>query len=174
MADQGGIHYENPFATPAELRSPTRRLRGRLASPVTIWTSGSAEERAGLTVSSVMVAEGEPSLVVGLIGDPGELWDAIRATGAFVVHVLEQRHRDLADRFAGVTPSPGGLFRGVTVEDSAWGPILSDIPARARCRLESAREAGYYRQVRGVVEEVDLYDLEEPLVHFRGRYWPRA
>jgi flavin reductase (DIM6/NTAB) family NADH-FMN oxidoreductase RutF len=172
MADQGGIHSEHPFAAPPELRSPARLLRGRLASPVSIWTSGPPEERAGLTVSSLMVADGQPSLVVGLVGDPGELWDAIRSTGAFVVHVLERRHRELADRFARVRPSPGGVFRGLEVEESDWGPILADVPARARCRLEGSSETGYYRLVRGVIERVDMHDVEEPLVYFRGRYWP--
>jgi hypothetical protein len=36
----GGQH---PFATPPELRSPARRLRGRLLAPVTVWTAGTPE-----------------------------------------------------------------------------------------------------------------------------------
>ncbi len=30
------IHHTDPFAAPAEDRSPVRRLRGRLAAPVTL------------------------------------------------------------------------------------------------------------------------------------------
>ena len=54
------IHSTDPFATPEEQRSPLRRLRGRLAAPVTLWTADGPAGPAGLTVSSMLVAEGEP------------------------------------------------------------------------------------------------------------------
>ena len=59
MGDLGDqIHHEHPFQTPADQREPARRLRGRLTSPVTIWTAYGAEGPVGLTVSSIIVAEG--------------------------------------------------------------------------------------------------------------------
>jgi hypothetical protein len=51
------IHSSDPFATPEQDKSPVRRLRGRLASAVTLWT---APGPAGLTVSSMLVADGDP------------------------------------------------------------------------------------------------------------------
>jgi 3-hydroxy-9,10-secoandrosta-1,3,5(10)-triene-9,17-dione monooxygenase reductase component len=38
------IGGQPPFAVPPERRDPTRRLRGRLVAPVTVWTAG---RRAG-------------------------------------------------------------------------------------------------------------------------------
>ena len=67
------IHHCDPFATPEGQRSPVRRLRGRLAAPVTLWT---APGPAGLTVSSMLVAGGEPGRVLGLIDEESELWSA--------------------------------------------------------------------------------------------------
>ena len=42
------IHSSDPFATPEQDKSPVRRLRGRLAAAVTLWTTPGP---AGLTVS---------------------------------------------------------------------------------------------------------------------------
>ena len=167
---QARIHLDNPFAVPPELREPGRRLRGRLAAPVTLWTSGGPEARAGLTVSSVLVAQGEPWRLVGLLGDTSELWEAINDTRAFVVHILEEEHRELAERFALSRPSPGGLFRGLDIEDSSWGPVVPALGSRAYCRQEGLTEAGYHNLVTGAIEQVVLHELERPLVFFRGRY----
>jgi 3-hydroxy-9,10-secoandrosta-1,3,5(10)-triene-9,17-dione monooxygenase reductase component len=51
------IQLQPPFAVPAERRDPARRLRGRLVAPVTVRTAGHLPGGAGLTVSSVLVAE---------------------------------------------------------------------------------------------------------------------
>lgn len=166
----GGIHYENPFTTPPEQRAPARRLRGRFAAGVTIWTSGSPDERTGLTVSSMIVADGDPPEVAGIIGDMSALWDAINDTEAFVVHVLDATQRPLADIFAGLRPSPGGPFASIEVEDSDYGPVLPAVRTRAGCRLLDARPAGYGQLVRGEVRDLELGDMSTPLVLFRGAY----
>ncbi len=166
----GGIHYEDPFATPAEKREPWRRLRGRLAAPVTLWTGGPPEARAGLTISSLVVADGDPPSVLGLMNQTTDLFAAIEETGAFVVHVLEDHDSALADRFAGLRPSPGGLFVDQDVTDSRWGPVLKARTNRAFCRLIDHSPAGYQRLVRGAIERIDVEELASPLVLFRGRY----
>ena len=167
---EGNIHYEDPFATPIEKREPWRRLRGRLAAPVTLWTSGSSSARTGLTISSIVVADGEPPTVMGLMKETSDLYSSITETGRFVVHIAEREHRALADRFAGLRPSPGGLFVDEEVRDSEWGPILTGLPNRASCRLIGESPAGYQRLVQGAIERIELDELAEPLVLFRGRY----
>ena len=166
----GGIHYEDPFATPAEKREPWRRLRGRLAAPVTVWTSGPPEGRAGLTISSLVVADGDRPSVLGLMNDTTDLFSAIQETGAFVIHVLEHGEGVLADRFAGLRPSPGGLFVDQAVTDTRWGPVLTSIVNRACCRLIDDSAAGYQRLVRGAIEKLDIEELASPLVLLRGKY----
>jgi 3-hydroxy-9,10-secoandrosta-1,3,5(10)-triene-9,17-dione monooxygenase reductase component len=168
----GRIHYEDPFVTPIEAREPIRRLRGRLAATVTVWTSGAAGSPVGLTMSSVVVAEGRPSVVFGLMNDTTELWEAVHATGAFVVHVLEEKDRTVANKLAGLWPSPRGPFSGLEVEPSEWGPVIASIANRAYCRFELASEAGYQRLVKGAIERIELAELGRPLVYFRGRYRP--
>ena len=166
----GEIHDEHPFATPIADRDPVRRFRGRLASPITIVTSGDEDERTGLTVSSLMVAEGEPSRVYALIGPTTDLFAAMEETGRFVVHICVEGHETLADVFAGLRPSPGGMFIDSEVEQSPYGPVLVDLPNRLYCSYVSGEEETYSVLVEGAIDHVELADLTHPITYFRGKY----
>jgi flavin reductase (DIM6/NTAB) family NADH-FMN oxidoreductase RutF len=167
----GEIHDEHPFATPMELRDPVRRFRGRLAAPVTIITSGSGRGATGLTISSLIVAEGEPSYVHFLCGTTTDLWHAIEDTGKFIVHILEEDHRDLSDRFAGIRPSPGGLFADLAYAETEYGPAITSLESRAYCRYADKRDDPQHMLVHGEIDRVELHDLRDPLRYFRGEYF---
>ena len=170
MADQGGVHDEHPFEAPQDQRDPARRFRGRLAAPVTIITSGAGDHRTGLTVSSLVVAEGEPSRIYFLLGSTTDLFYGLEETGKFVVHVLEAEDTALADVFAGLRPSPGGRFANVAVEQSEWGPVLTDITTRAFCTFEGGDEETFFIVAEGKIDKLELSDIGDPLVYFRGGY----
>jgi flavin reductase (DIM6/NTAB) family NADH-FMN oxidoreductase RutF len=166
------IHPEHPFAEPEPRRDPVRRLRGRLGGAVTLWTTGHDAGRAGLTVSSVLVAPGEPARCLGLVDPDSDLAEAVARTGTATVQLLDWGHRDLADAFAGVAPAPGGAFRGATWQETEWGPVLEGVGAWAGLRIGSpATPVGWSVLLDGVVEHVEVRsDEAEPLVHRRGRY----
>lgn len=162
------IHADHPFLDPDP--DPARRLRGRLGGAVTLWTSGDESDRAGLTVSSLVVATGEPASFVALIDPDSELFSRLRETGTAVVHLLRWADRHLADAFAGVTPAPGGAFRLGEWEQTPWGPRLSTASSWAGVRLTDARPVGWSELVTCTLEEIVLGDDDEPLGHRRGRY----
>jgi flavin reductase (DIM6/NTAB) family NADH-FMN oxidoreductase RutF len=172
------IHSEHPFSLPEDQRDSARRLRGRLGGTVTLLTAGDGSDRAGLTVSSVMLALGEPAHVLALVDPDSDLADRVAETGAAVLQVLDWRHRDLAEAFAGVAPAPGGPFRMARWEQTAWGPRLDGCAAWAGLRVVDAGpggageavEVGWSRLLDGVVEEVALAEEADPLLHRRGRY----
>jgi flavin reductase (DIM6/NTAB) family NADH-FMN oxidoreductase RutF len=170
MTNGGYVHNDDPFATPAAERSPARRLRGRLVAGVTIWTAGPGDDRAGLTMSSVLVADGEPAQMLGLLKDTTDLFEVMDRTRRFVVHVLPHGEAILADVFAGLRPSPGGPFAGLETVDSEWGPVIARVTDRAYCRLVETTDAGYHRLARAEIERVELAELDAPLVYFRGHY----
>ena len=163
----GGQH---PFATPPERRDPARRLRGRLLAPVTVWTAGEPPGGAGLTVSSVLVAEGEPARLLGLIDATSAFWEAMLDSGAFVVHVLAAGDRRLAERFGEVRPPIRGAFTGLAVAASPWGPVLAGRRPRAACRLARSTRTGHLELVEGTIEELELHDLDDPLAWLHGGY----
>lgn len=167
----GEIHEgENPFTPPESERDPVRRFRGRLAAPVTIITAGDDASRAGLTISSLMLAEGEPGSVHFLLGSTADVYDVIERTDRFVVHILAQQHRTLSEVFAGRRPSPGGPFAGIAVVDTDWGPALGDVADRAFCSGVTTVEHGYSLLVSAGIDEVVVGDLTDPLTYFRGSY----
>lgn len=162
------IHYTDPFATPEPERSPVRRLRGRLPAPVTLWT---APGPAGLTVSSVLVADGEPGRVLGLIDDESELWPALEAAGRFAVCPLTVAQQQLADRFAGLAPAPGGLFAQEAWQQTEYGPVPDGGQSWAGCQLVTARRCGWGLLVEGTLAQISLSPGQiDPLLHYRGRY----
>lgn len=167
------IHTSHPFLEPEGDRDPVRRLRGRLGGTVSLWTAGSSvDDRAGLTVSSWMVAGGEPGRVLALLDPDADLTDVLLATGRGVVQLLAWEDRDLADAFAGVAPAPGGPWRMSEWIETDHGPRLAHATTWATIRVESDIEVGWSRLVTCALEEVVVGEDPPPLVHRRGRYLP--
>lgn len=161
------IHSEHPFATPEGSRDPARQLRGRLVAPVTVWTSGTA----GLTVSSMVVAAGEPASVCALLDPDSDLAEALGDDGQAVVNVLRWRHRTVAEVFAGLHPSPGGVFRTGEWTDGPVGPVLVDAAAVAMVTVVDRRRVGWSDLVTATIDEVSASpDTGDLLAHVRGRY----
>ncbi len=166
----GRIHEEHPFRTPEEKRDRVRQLRGRMAAPVTIVTAGGPDSHTGMTVSSLVAAEGDPGRMYFLVGPDTDFFDIMQHTTRFVVHVLSGDHRAMSDVFAGIRPSPGGLFAGLDVEYSEWGPVISAIGNRAYCTYRGGVEESYSFLVSATIDSVEINDLGDPLLYYRGDY----
>jgi hypothetical protein len=140
-----------------------------MPAPVSIWASGSGSARRGLTVSSVLIADGQPGHVLGLIDADSDFWGSAPQT--CVVNVLGAEHRYLADAFAGTAPAPGGPFTLGEWTDSEWGPILGGSAGWIGVRLDDPdpTAVGWGLLVRGVIERVEVGDADA-LIHLRGRY----
>jgi flavin reductase (DIM6/NTAB) family NADH-FMN oxidoreductase RutF len=167
------IHDEHPFAVPESDRDPIRRLRARVGTTVSLWTCGrDGAETRGLTVSSYVVATGQPGHIVALLDPDADFVDGLLKSRVAVVQLLEWEHRNLAAAFAGEFPAPGGAWRLGGWSSSAWGPRLVTAPTWAGVRLvdEAPREVGWSILVDTVVEHVAIGNASSPLVHRRGRY----
>jgi flavin reductase (DIM6/NTAB) family NADH-FMN oxidoreductase RutF len=167
------IHASHPFADPEP--DPVRRFRGRVGGTVSLWTSGEGVERAGLTVTSFLVAAGEEARVLGLLDPDADLTERLLATGRGVVQLLTWDDRALADMFAGQAPAPGGVFRQAEFVPTTWGPRLATARTWAGVRLEKRQDVGWSTLVTTVVERLDVGEgddgaADEPLRHRRGRY----
>lgn len=164
------IHSTHPFAEPPEQRDQARRLRGRLGGAVSLWTTGVGRGREGLTVSSLMLANGEPARLLGLLDPDSGLAEALEQGVRVVVQLLEWRHRDLAEMFAGTAPAPGGPFAQADFVDTDWGPRLADAATWVGAEVESRREVGWSSEVSLVIRHLEVGDEEHPLQHRRGRW----
>nr|WP_157347322.1 flavin reductase family protein [Nocardioides sp. MAH-18] len=141
-----------------------------MGGPVSLVTTGAAADRAGLTVSSLMVANGSPARVLLLVDPDSDLADAVASSGTAVVQLLSWGDRDLAEAFAGTAPAPGGPWRLGTFEDTEWGPRLSSAATWAGVRVESTSTAGWSSLLTCVVESIEVGADDEPLISRRGRW----
>jgi flavin reductase (DIM6/NTAB) family NADH-FMN oxidoreductase RutF len=162
------IHSGHPFADPEP--DPVRRFRGRVGGAVSLWTAGSGRDRAGLTVTSLMVAGGDPGRVLALLDPDADLTSALESTGRAVVQLLSWRHRQLAEAFAGTAPAPGGAFRAGEFDETPSGPRLVDADTWVEVALDDARDVGWSRLVTCALTDVTVGDDPEPLLHRRGRW----
>ena len=171
MTDNDGvtIHSDHPFVPAEGDRDQLRRLRGRTPAPVTVWATGTGARRQGLTVSSLLLAAGEPDRVLGLIDPDSDFWASAPST--WTINVLGGEHRFLADAFAGTAPAPGGPFTLGKWTDSEWGPVLDGTAGWIGVRLDESepRSVGWGFLVEGIVESVTV-GAADALVHLRGRY----
>lgn len=162
------IHSTHPFADADP--DPARRFRGRVGGAVTLWTAGDEHDRAGLTVTSLMVALGPEPSVLALLDPDSDLLDALRSTGQGVVQLLTWADRQLAESFAGTAPAPGGPFRQAAFVAERHGPRLASATTWAGVRLAGEREVGWSVEVSAVLEQVVVGDEDDPLLHRRGRF----
>ena len=169
------IHAGHPFLPPEHERDPLRRLRGRVPAGVSVWTATDGDRRAGWTVSSFLLADGQPAQLLGLVDEESDLVDLLAGTQTLVVNLLAWEQRQLADVFAGLAPAPGGAFRLGRWTDSAWGPVLDGAVGWVGARLLAGpvEHAGWGRLLRARVEHVALDAADAPVLgSFRGRYHP--
>ena len=163
------IHSDHPFMPPEGERDPLRRFRGRLPAPVTVWATGEGRGRRGFTVSSMLVADGDPSKVAGLIDEDSDFSDALE--DVFTVNVLTHSHAMMAEAFAGVGPAPGGPFTLGEWEQSDWGPILTGSAGWLGARLIDGepRHLGWALLVEAAIEHIEIGDATA-MAHVRGVY----
>ncbi|WP_436698328.1 flavin reductase family protein [Nocardioides sp. BYT-33-1] len=165
------IHSSHPFA--AADPDPARRFRGRVGGAVTLWTSGGEADRAGLTVTSLLVALGPEPAILGLIDPDSDLLEVLRDTGRGVVQLLSWADRQLAEAFAGTAPAPGGPFRQAEFVATPDGPRLATARTWAGVRLVDERVIGWSVEVTALIERVEVGEDEagdDPLLHRRGRF----
>ena len=169
------IHTGHPFAEPDP--DPARRLRGRIGSGVTLWTAGEGLTRAGLTVTSLMVALGPTPSLLALLDPDSDLLAELRDSRRAVVQLLTWADRQLAESFAGTAPAPGGPFRQAEFVATPYGPLLARAGTHARVSLAGEREVGWSVEVQVVLDEITVGDPGDPddagnrpLLHHRGRF----
>ena len=166
------IHSEHPFLPPEGDRNPVRRFRGRMPLPVTVWTAATSGRRAGWAVSSMLVADGDPAELLGLVDEESDLVEVMTAAETVAVSLLGWDQRALADAFAGAAPAPGGPFRLAQWSDTPWGPVLTGSSWLGARLVPEQASAGWALLVRSRIEQVEIGEAPPggALAYLRGRY----
>ena len=113
-----------------------------LAGAVTIVTTGSGEERRGLTATAVCSLSADPPRVIACINRNGITYEMISKSRKLGINILSAAHQTLAMRFAGMMDI-GDVDRfgeGKWRTLSTGAPILDDaLTAMERGELAQAR-----------------------------------
>ncbi|NHB84892.1 hypothetical protein G7085_10535 [Tessaracoccus sp. HDW20] len=99
---------------------------------MSIWTSSDGAHRDGWTISSMLVADGEPGELVAMVNEDADWWDLFRATGTATVNVLGAGQGPVSEAFARLAPSraaPSGRAIGATRR-----PARGSTTPRPGCR----------------------------------------
>jgi flavin reductase (DIM6/NTAB) family NADH-FMN oxidoreductase RutF len=141
---------------------------GSFASGVTIVTTRDPDGAPrGFTASGFTSLSLDPRLLLICVDNRSATLAAIEACGAFVVNILGEAQRELAQRFASRVEDK---FAGVAWHPGDTGsPVLEQTLAHAECRVFRLVEGGDHTIVIGEVVAAAAEDAV-PLLYFRGRY----
>jgi flavin reductase (DIM6/NTAB) family NADH-FMN oxidoreductase RutF len=138
--------------------------------PVTVWLAVGAadDEPVGLTVSSLIVAQGEPAVLAGVISPSTQLADALATPSAqFVVHLVGAPQRRLAQHFAGELPAPAEML---ATRLSQHGPVLEALGDRIFCRVSSIKPFGWSLLVEAEVAHAEVGGRDKALAWYYGAF----
>jgi flavin reductase ActVB len=168
---QPGTTLAGPAGRPPHAIDPDlyREAMSCLAAPIAIVTCCHDGRNWGLTASSVAALSLTPPLVSVAIARTASCHKALTSCGEFMISVLTARHRDLAVRFAasGVDRFADG---GMAAVEQADIPVVAEAGAQYRCARWDVLPVGDHDLLVGLVTDVSIHELAEPLVWYRRAF----
>lgn len=140
------------------------------ALAVTIISTGTGDERTGLTATSVCSLSDSPPSIIACVNRNASAYELLRKVGVFGVNLLGSDQTELASLFAGRR----GVEREQRFADNQWtslvtgAPILKDALASLDCELMTEHQYGTHSIFVGLVRDVRVRDDLDPLLYFGG------
>jgi flavin reductase (DIM6/NTAB) family NADH-FMN oxidoreductase RutF len=144
-----------------------RAFMGRFPAGVAVVTVDVHQQRAGLTVASLVSLSLDPPLVGVAIRRDAALHELMRDAGAFAVSVLAAGQEHIAQHFARGVP-PIALWENVPVRKHEGPPELEGAVGWLRCRTAAEHATGDHTFFVGQVDHAEPGPAQSPLV-FHGQ-----
>jgi flavin reductase (DIM6/NTAB) family NADH-FMN oxidoreductase RutF len=152
---------------PAIDRDLFRSVMRRQASCVTVITTAHGEHIHGMTATAFSSVCADPPTIVIVVNRSTRSHPIIGDSGVFVVNILANDQRAMAERFAGKLDDQ---FFGIDYHvGSTSGPILDGAAAHLECQVVSRTEIETHTLFVGRVVAGDVADAT-PLIYHDGRY----
>jgi 3-hydroxy-9,10-secoandrosta-1,3,5(10)-triene-9,17-dione monooxygenase reductase component len=144
-----------------------RHVLGHFPTGVAVLTAGRAEGQVGMACNSLTSVSLDPPLISICPARTSETWPEIRAAGQFLINLMRHGQDETVAKFArkGID-----RFAAVPFHERRCGPALDDAMAWIECVIEAEHDAGDHTLVIARVLRLELGDVGDPLVFFRGRY----
>jgi 3-hydroxy-9,10-secoandrosta-1,3,5(10)-triene-9,17-dione monooxygenase reductase component len=118
--------------TDAQELATFKQAMRHLIGGVSVITAGSGEIRTGLTATSAISLSLDPPTMLVCVNRDASAWPVIQRERHYCVNILDSRHQDLADRFAG----RGGINGAARYEGARWRQFAT-LSSIARSRKSS-------------------------------------
>lgn len=144
----------------------------RSAGGVSIITTGTGQDRTGMTVTSAISLSMAPPTMLIAVDRGSSTWPILAASGAFAINLPSSAQLDVAERFAG----RGGARGLARYADADWFRLgtgtygLVGALAVIDCRIEEIIERHSHAVVLGSVLSVDLGPDADPLAYAGGSF----
>lgn len=149
----------------------SRHVLGHYPTGVAVITAMDGDEPIGMSMNSFTSVSLHPPLVLFCPANDSSTWPRLRAAGQLAINVLSAGQESVSRLFAtrGVDRFAG--FAWTAAENGA--PLLLDALGWLECRVQAEHEAGDHTVVIAEIERMGVHgDIAEPLVFFRGAYYP--
>lgn len=149
-----------------------RQVMGRLATGVTVLTTGARDRVEVMTANAVTSVSLDPVLLLASVGRGCRWGSAARASGSFVVNVLAEGQQDLARWCASAErhDDPSVVLGHAARLTSHGNLVFDEALASFECRRHSVVPVGDHDLLIGAVEDMWVRDGGDPLLFFGGSY----
>jgi len=170
-AVRGGTHAVTEDQQVAVDVAQFKRALGLWASGVTVVSTRVDGLIYCMTASSFSSLSLDPLLVLICVARIAKVHDLLLQSRAFVINILRDDQRDIADAFARTGREPVEHLDLIETFDGPSGsPIFKPSLAYIDCELHSIYDGGDHSLVVGAVKAVDSDEGGRPLVYFNRNY----
>ena len=151
----------------------------QLRSAMRAWTAGvtivaAAHEgvRHGMTVNSFTSISLDPAWITISLQQTSRTHALIHKSGVFGITILGLDQKDLADRFAGLSPELEDRFVGLATETYQTGaPLIKSGLAHLDCRVIQSILVGMNTLFIAEVVSAHTREAGPPLIYHNRGYW---
>ncbi|MEY4238056.1 MAG: hypothetical protein RL339_657 [Pseudomonadota bacterium] len=147
-----------------------RMAMRRLAAAVSVITTSSEGEWAGLAATSVSSLSMEPPSLLVCVNKSASIRPLLKAGQPFAVNLLGQDHSHISKAFGGAAKGHERFQTGDWSEGNNGIPTLDDAIAVVECEVDGEVDYASHTIVIGRVTRSHLSPSEEPLIYCNGRY----
>ena len=165
----GHVRAHLVMAPPPEVVAEAEFKAAMRALPagVSVVTTGSGQEAAGMVVSSLTSISAQPPMVGFFMHRKSSMHAPLLANGRFVANVLGEQHREVMNAFLAISQGPARFARGEWAEGKDGLPVLGDALASLECDIVCTHALGTHDLVVGKVRRTTC-SASNAMVHFNA------
>ena len=150
------------------VKAGMRRLAGHVC---VITTAAGDGGRNGLTATAVASVTVSPPTLLCCINRTASAFETVKDTGRFVINVMSETEREIANRFAGGDSGEARFTSGHWLTLATGAPVLASALVAFDCRVSDIAEIGSHGVFFGEVQAIHLSDgIDRPLLYLQGAY----